>query len=81
MRAGRVFLDTPAERWTSRTEGRVSEDREGGATLLRDLSVLMEGEVARRAARECLEGGTVGGGLLELGNPSVNGGGERRLYL
>lgn len=30
--------------------------RASGGRFLRDLSVLMLGEVARRAARECLEG-------------------------
>lgn len=48
----------PADRWTASTEGRfVAEDLLTGREMsLRDLSVLMPGDVARRAARECFDG-------------------------
>lgn len=53
---------TPAEWRAARTDGRAEEEEaevdfaEGRETSLRDLSVLMEGDVARRAARERFEG-------------------------
>lgn len=50
---------TPAEWRAARTEGRAGSEEdfvEGRETSLRDLSVLMEGDVARRAARERFEG-------------------------
>lgn len=54
-----AFLETPALWWMPRIEGRLLTSL-GGWTSLRDLSVLMLGEVARRAAREWTEG-PVGG--------------------
>lgn len=50
------FLVTPALWCRPRTEGRASTDSGGGLTSLSDLSVLMLGDVARRAAREWMEG-------------------------
>lgn len=53
---------TPALWRAARTDGRgaaVEEDESGREAFLRDLSVLMEGDVARRAARERLEGAAV----------------------
>lgn len=50
-----IFLETPAELWTARTEFLCEIVSRGGVISLMDLSVLMEGEVARRAARERLE--------------------------
>lgn len=55
------FFVTPAECRAARTEGRTAdvddlEVEPGRETSLRDLSVLMEGDVARRAARERFEG-------------------------
>lgn len=50
------FLVTPAFWWRPRTAGRWLSDSEGSSTSFRDLSVLMEGDVARRAARECRDG-------------------------
>lgn len=50
------FLVTPALWCRPRTEGRASTDSGGGRTSLSDLSVLMLGDVARRAAREWMEG-------------------------
>lgn len=50
------FLVTPALLCMPRTEGRASADSGGGRASLRDLSVLMLGDVARRAAREWMEG-------------------------
>lgn len=52
---------TPALWRAARTDGRgaaveVDEEDAGRVAFLRDLSVLMEGDVARRAARERLEG-------------------------
>jgi hypothetical protein len=47
----------PAARWTARTEGRdAASERLGSGRSFMDLSVSMEGEVARRAARECFDG-------------------------
>ncbi len=51
-----VFFETPAAWWIPRIDGRWFTDSEGGLTALRDLSVLMLGDVARRAALECLDG-------------------------
>lgn len=50
------FLVTPAFWCRPRTEGRASTDSGGGRASLSDLSVLMLGDVARRAAREWMEG-------------------------
>lgn len=52
---------TPALWRAARTDGRGAalEDESGREAFLRDLSVLMEGDVARRAARERLEGAGV----------------------
>lgn len=50
-----LWLSAPVDSYA------VVEDDVGRETALRDLSVLMEGEVARRAARECFEGAAVGG--------------------
>lgn len=50
------FLVTPALWCRPRTEGRVSTDSGGGLESFSDLSVLMLGDVARRAAREWMEG-------------------------
>lgn len=50
------FLVTPAFWCRPRTEGRASTDSGGGRASLRDLSVFMLGDVARRAAREWIEG-------------------------
>jgi hypothetical protein len=56
-------LVTPAEWRAARTDGLAEEeavDSEAGReAFLRDLSVLMEGDVARRAARERFEGAGV----------------------
>lgn len=58
LRTGLLFFEMPAARWTARTEGRGTLEvlRLGSGMSLRDLSVSMEGDVARRAARECFEG-------------------------
>lgn len=49
---------TPALCRAARTDGRgrAVDEESGRVAFLRDLSVLMEGDVARRAARERLEG-------------------------
>jgi hypothetical protein len=50
---------TPALWRAARTDGlgaTAAEESAGRVAFLRDLSVLMEGDVARRAARERLEG-------------------------
>lgn len=50
-----VFFVTPPAWYAARTAGRRSADSCGGLTFFSDLSVSMLGDVALRAARECIE--------------------------
>lgn len=56
LRPDLAFLVMPLAWWVASTVGRRSTDSCGSWAFLRDLSVLILGEVARRAARECIDG-------------------------
>jgi len=49
------FFNTPESRCAAKTDGRSFLDSVGGLTFLSDLSVSIEGDEARFAARECTE--------------------------